>query len=223
MMRLSLVGSSGWLASTYSSRLPLPLVSRTSGVQPWAVCSSPVSSNTLRLSQPTTGVCGPPALVHRVLLASSAKIRWCVGKHVLIRVNLPVAGSYIDRWRLASSSGNTLADGWSDPFLQKSGLAGGRTRAVIQTRPFSSIIGLCVLVWLSQIGASPQYGDGAIGLSFEDGVFGSRTGCLTSVAVLCTGSRIGRKSVLSSVVPKSLPLAFTVGLRRSVEISSCRY
>src|SRR5262249_34470022 len=131
--------------------------------------------------------------VHNVLLASSAKIRWCVGKQVLIRVNLPVAGSYIDRWRLASpSSGNALADGWSDPFLQKSGLAGGRTRAVIQTLPFSSIIGLCVLVWLSQIGASPQYGDDAIGLSFEDGVFGSRTGCLISVAVLCTGSSIGK-------------------------------
>src|SRR6266851_3977819 len=193
------------------------------GDQPCDFSSSPVSSNILRLSHPMTGVCGPPALVHSVLLPSSAKIRWCVGKQVLIKVNVPVAGSYIDRWRLASSSGNTFADGWSDPFLQKSGLAGGRTRAVIQILPFSSIIGLCVLVWLSQMGASPQYGDGAIGLSFEDGVFGSRTGCLTSVAVLCTGSRIGRKSVLSSVVPKSLPLAFSVGVRRSVEISSCSY
>src|SRR5713226_4536409 len=112
------------------------------GDQPCDFCSSPVSSNIFRSSQPKTGVCAPPALVHSVLFVSSAKIRWCVGKQVLIRVNLPVAGSYIDRWRLASSSGNTFADGWSDPFLQKSGLAGGRTRAVIQTRPFSSIIGL---------------------------------------------------------------------------------
>ena len=45
------------------------------------------------------------------------------------------------------SSGNTLADGWSEPFLQKSGLAGGRMRAANQTRPFSSIIGLWWLVW----------------------------------------------------------------------------
>ena len=65
-----------------------------------------------------------------------------MGKHVLMSVNLPVAGSYMDRWRLAFSSGNTFADGWSDPFLQKSGLAGGRTRVVNQTRPFSSIMGL---------------------------------------------------------------------------------
>src|SRR4029077_460145 len=103
--------------------------------------------------------------------------------------------SYIDKWRLASCSGNTLADGWSDPVLQKSGLAGGRARAGIQTRPFSSIIGLCVLVWLSQIGASPQYGDGAIGLSFEDGVFGSRTGCLTSLTGLGPGPGLRQQRV----------------------------
>ena len=120
---------------------------------------------------------------------------------MLIKVNLPVAGSNIERWRFDSASGNTLAEGWSDPFLQKSGFAGGRTRAVIQTRPFSSIIGLWLLVCASQIGSSPQYGDGPIGASFEDGVLGSRTGCFTSVAVLCSGSRIGMKSVLSSVVP----------------------
>ena len=95
---------------------------------------------------------------------------------MLIKVNLPVAGSNIERWRFDSASGNTLAEGWSDPFLQKSGFAGGRTRAVIQTRPFSSIIGLWLLVCASQIGSSPQYGDGPIGASFEDGVLGSRTG-----------------------------------------------
>src|SRR5215510_7796704 len=116
-------------------------------------------------------------------------------------VNLPVVGSYIDRWRLAFSSGNALADGWSEPFLQKSGLAGGRTRAVNQTRPFSSIIGLCMLVWLSQIGLSPHTGEGAIRASFELGVAGSRTGCFTCVAVCAFGSRTGMKSVLSSVAP----------------------
>src|SRR5215470_13973926 len=155
-MRLSLVGSTGWSGSTYSSRLPLPLVSRMNGDQPCDFSSSPVSSNIFRLSQPTTGVCGPPALVHRVWLASYAKFRWCVGKQVLISVNLPVAGSYIDRWRLASCSGKTCADGWLEPRLQKSGLAGARTLAVNQTRPFSSIIGLCVVVSLSQIGSGPQ-------------------------------------------------------------------
>src|SRR6516162_8005198 len=44
-MRRSLLGSNGWFGSVYSSRLPLPLVSRMNGVQPCDFCSSPVSSN----------------------------------------------------------------------------------------------------------------------------------------------------------------------------------
>src|SRR5262245_28469355 len=156
-MRLSLVGSTGAVGPTYSSsRLPLPLVSRISADQPCAFCSSPVSSKTLRLSQPTTPLCGPPALVHSVLLASSANTRWCVGKQVRISVILPVFGSYIDRWRLAVSTGVSFAEGCSEPFLHQSGLAGGPTREVNQTWPFSSIIGLCMLAWLSQITSSPQ-------------------------------------------------------------------
>ena len=75
---------------------------------------------------------------------------------MLISVIFPVFGSYIERWRLAVSIGVSFADGWSEPFLQKSGLAGGRTREVNQTRPFSSNIGLCMLVWLSQMRSSPQ-------------------------------------------------------------------
>src|SRR5207342_120126 len=141
-MRRSLAGSSGWFGSVYSSRLPLPLVSTMNGVQPCDFTSSPVSSNVLRSNQPTTLAPPTPLEVHSVLLASSAKIRWWVGKQVEISVNLSVAGSYIDRWRPALSIGNALADGWSDPFLQKSGLAGGRTRAVNQTRAFSSMSGL---------------------------------------------------------------------------------
>src|SRR6266852_5020310 len=89
-------------------------------------CSSPVASNILRFNHPMTPLPGPPALVHSVLLASSAKTRWCVGKHVLISVS--------------------FADGCSEPFLQKSGFAGAPTREVNQTRPFSSNIGLCMLV-----------------------------------------------------------------------------
>ena len=44
-MRVSFVGSSGWFGSVYSSRLPLPFVSRMSAVQPCDFSSSPVSSN----------------------------------------------------------------------------------------------------------------------------------------------------------------------------------
>src|SRR5512134_1991396 len=94
----------------------------------------------------------PLALVQSVWFASSAKTRWCVAKQVLMSVHLPVAGSYIERWRPARLIGNALADGWLEPFLQKSGLFGWRTRAVNQTRPRSSIIGLWMLALLSQIG-----------------------------------------------------------------------
>src|SRR5436190_10778289 len=69
LTRLSLVGSTGWFGSTYSSRLPLPLVSRMSAVQPCDFAASPVSSNILVFTQPTTPP-PPPLLVHSVLLAS---------------------------------------------------------------------------------------------------------------------------------------------------------
>src|ERR1700682_3685341 len=156
-MRLSLAGSTAWFGSTYpSSRLPLPLVSRMRADQPCDFASSPVSSNILRLSQPTTPLCGPPALVHNVLLASSANTRWWVGKQVRTSVILPDLGSYIERCRVDCSTGVSFAEGWSEPFLQKSGLANWPTREVNQTWPFSSIIGLCMLAWLSQITSSPQ-------------------------------------------------------------------
>jgi hypothetical protein len=74
-----LVGSTGWFGSTKASRLPLPLVSMTIGVQPCEAASSPVSSNFLVSSQPSTPLAGPPAESHSVLLASSANTRWCVG------------------------------------------------------------------------------------------------------------------------------------------------
>jgi hypothetical protein len=59
--------------------------------------------------------------------------------------------------------------------LQKAGLSGGRTREVIQTRPFSSNIGLCTFARLVQIASVPQYGEGAATCAgAARGVFGSR-------------------------------------------------
>src|SRR5258708_1346406 len=116
-------------------------------------------------------------------------------------VNFPVFGSYMESWRFERCTGKVFAGGGSEPFRQNAGFSGPRTREVNQTLPFSSNIGLCGLVWLSQIGSAPQYGDGAIGLFFVEGVFGSRTGTLISLAVCRTGSRTGTKSVLSSVAP----------------------
>src|ERR1700688_1527305 len=118
MMRLSFLGSRGWWASAYSSRLPLPLVSMISGVQPCDFCASPVSRYIFVFSQPTTPLSGPPALVHSVLFASCPKYRCCVLKHVSISENLPVFGSYMESCRPETSSGATLADGRSEPALQ---------------------------------------------------------------------------------------------------------
>src|SRR5688572_719681 len=128
-MRLSFVGSTGSFGSTHSSRLPLPLVSRMNGVQPCDFTSSPVSSNILRLIQPTTLLAAPPLLSHSVLLASSAKTKWCVEKQVLIKVNFFAFGSYIDTWRFSRSRGNTLADGCPNLFCKTRDCpAGGPSR-----------------------------------------------------------------------------------------------
>src|SRR5215208_6736292 len=151
--RLSLLRSTGALGSTYSSRRPFPLMSRISAVHPCARSSSPVWSHSLVLNHPTTG---PPPLVQRVRLASSANIRWCVPKQVPTCFISFVFGSYTARWRPELLSGKSRADGWLDPALQKAGLSGGRTLEVIQTRPVSSDIGLCTFAWLVQIASVPQ-------------------------------------------------------------------
>src|SRR5687767_3925725 len=157
-MRLSLLGSTSAFGSTYSSRRPFPLMSMISGVHPCAFSSSPVSSQSFVFNHPTTG---PPPLVQSVRLASSANIRWCVPKQVEMCFISFVFGSYIARWRPELLSGKRRADGWVDPALQKAGFSGGRTLEVIQTRPFSSNIGLCTFARLVQIGSVPQYGDAA--------------------------------------------------------------
>src|SRR6516164_8232248 len=137
--------------------------------QPCDFTSSPVSSKVLRLSQPITPLGGRRVMDKSVMLASSANTRWWVGKQVRMSVILPLLGSYMEKWRVDCSIGVSFAEGWSEPLRQKSGLANWPTREVNQTRPVSSIIGLCMLAWLSQITSSPQYGDGPRGLSFDVG------------------------------------------------------
>src|SRR5579863_3136973 len=102
---MSLVGSIGWPGSVYSSRFPLPLVSRTNGVQPCDFSASCVSSYILVFSQPTLS---PPGLLNqRVLLASSANMRCCVLVHRSTRSHLPVLGSYMFVCRELFRSGRT--------------------------------------------------------------------------------------------------------------------
>src|SRR5688572_32342228 len=156
-------------------------MSRISAVHPCAFSSSPVSSQTFVFNHPTTG---PPPLVQSVRFASSANIRWCVPKQVEMCFISFVFGSYIARCRPESLSGKRRADGCVDAALQKSGLFGPRTLEVIQTRPFSSNIGLWTFALLFQIGSVPQYGDGpATCCGDEGGMFGSRSVTGTRVTV----------------------------------------
>src|ERR1051325_5393203 len=156
--------------------------------QPRAFSSSPGASNIFVFSQPTTW---PPPLVHSVRFASSANIRWCVPKHVLMCVSCFVFGSYIASWRPEFASGYSFDDTF-DPSLQNAGFSDGRIVDVIQMRPFSSNIGLCTLLRLVQIGSSPQYGEGAAIFCDVGGVLGSRTVSGTRVTALRVGSSTGR-------------------------------
>src|SRR5688572_15639413 len=119
-----------------------------------------------------------------------------------------VLGSSIATWRPERSSGNTFADGWSEPFLQNAGLAGPRTAAASHRRPRLSSIELWLLARVSQIASSPQYAEACIGLSAaawpgpsESGMAGSCTGSLKNVTWWVFGSRIGMLSVLYSGAP----------------------
>src|SRR5438034_8190369 len=80
-------------------------------------------------------------------------------------VSCLVLGSYMASCRPLRLRGNKTAEGWVDPSWQKAGLSLGRIREVIHTLPFSSNIGLCTLARLFQMASSPQYGEGAAGLS----------------------------------------------------------
>src|SRR4030095_6339965 len=129
-------------------------------------------------------------------------------KRVSTNVYCCVLGSSMVTARFVRSSGKSLAEGWSEPFLQKSGLLGPRTVAANHTRPFRSNIPLWLLAFVFQIFSSPQYGDGCMSLSLAawpgpsaSGVFASRTGA-TKFEVACfIGSRIGMMSVLYSADP----------------------
>src|SRR5215467_8892970 len=116
------------------------------GVQPCAFISSPVSSSTLVLTQPRTSAPGPPELAQSVRLASKPNCTWWVGKQVPTMVKFVDAGSNMTTWRFDVLIGNILAEGWSEPAWQNSGLAAGRILAAYQTRAFSSSIRLCGMV-----------------------------------------------------------------------------
>src|SRR5258706_11310952 len=116
-----------------------------------------------------------------------------------------VFGSSIATWRVERSSGKTLADGCSEPFLQTAGLSMPRTVAVSQSRPCLSNIELWLLAFVSQVFSSPQYAEGCNGFTLaacpgpsDSGISGSRTGIRNTDTALVFGSRIGITSGLYS-------------------------
>src|SRR5262245_28377213 len=138
-MRLSFAGSSGWFGSTQASRLPLPLVSTTSGDQPCARPASPVSQNVFVFTQPTSASSFCRLLLSQsVSFASSPKFRWCVPKQVSMNVNCLVRGSYTVTCREFCTkpsgvrvSGYTFAEGCPEAAAQYAGgFFGDRTCAV---------------------------------------------------------------------------------------------
>ena len=134
---------------------------------------------------------------------------------MLISVNLPVFGSYIDEVAVGLFEREELRRGMVRALLAEVRIVPADGLATVnQTRPFSSNIGLCMLVWLSQIGSSPQYGDGAIGLSFEDGVFGSRTGIFTCVALCC--DRVEDREEIRALLGRAVDRA--VGVDRGIAL-----
>src|SRR4029450_5798383 len=103
-----------------------------------------------------------------------------------------VLGSSIDTWRPDRSSGNTLAEGWSEPCLQNAGFSIPRTAAANHTRPCLSNMPLWLLARWLQIFSSPQEAEGAAGFAVADawkggpndsGALGSATGILKNVTL----------------------------------------
>ena len=105
------------------------------------------------LSQPTTPLCGPPALVHKRVVGVVAEIEVMRGEAGVDQrplLGLRIVHRQLPR-RTPSAARPWPTDDRSPP-CRMPGWRAGRMRAVNQTRPSSSIIGLWMLVWLSQIG-----------------------------------------------------------------------
>src|ERR1700693_2236581 len=109
-----------------------------------------------------------------------------------------VLGSSTEACRPDRTSGNAFAEGWSEPFLQKSGFSMPRTAAANQTRPLPSNMPLWLFAFWLQIFPSPHKPDAPIGFAVafgcnggpnDSGAFGSATGILKKVTVLVFGSR----------------------------------
>ena len=108
-------------------------------------------------------------------------------------------------------------------FAERRDRRGARMREVYHRRPCWSNIGLWTVVWLSQMASSPQNGDGCSGLGWP-GVSGSRYGSLhLADGVVHRIEHRADSRGFPRAIRRSGRWRSRVGLRLSVEISSCRY
>ena len=159
-MRLSFAGSTGWFGSTHSSRLPLPLVSMTIGVQP---CDFGLVAGLLELLgvEPAEHAARPgrPRSVHSVLLASSAKIEMV--RRIAGADQRDLAGLRIEHRQMprrGARAGTPWRTDGPSPSCRNPDWAAGRRARSTRPGPFRRYIGLCVVVWPSQIGSVAPVG-----------------------------------------------------------------
>ena len=174
---------------------------------PATFAASPVSSNIFMSSQPTTvpAAAGPQHVVGVVAELQMMRPEAGVDERVL-------HGLGIEHRKMAvrcAPPETALAEGWSEPFLQKAGLFGPRTAAANHTRPFA-IEHAVMVVRL----ARPDLFVAPVRRRLHRLVLAHRRpaypawiahGRRKFVAVFVFGSRTGMTSMLSSVEPYSGP------------------
>ena len=216
--RLSFVGIDRLSGSTYSSRLPLPLVSIMSAVQPcdFIFVAGLVEHLRVQPSDDLAAAARPERVVgvlgeHQVMRAEA---RADVREFLRLRV---VHAS----WRPDCPAGKASpTDGRS--ALHTAGLSAARTADVIHTRPLLVEHRVVHVVRLCHSASSPQYGEGC-------GISGPRrrSGIANRQRHLAGGvvHGIEHGQVVGAQLERAVDRAVRVerGLRRSVETSSCRY
>ena len=131
------------------------------------------------------------------------------------------AGSYTASWRPELSTGVSFAEMRLDPALQNAGLSLARMRDVYHSRPCSSNIGLWTVVWLSQMALRPRTVEAASGWRLSRRV-------RVAVRNLHMADRvvhgIEHRKIVAAFLRRAVdqPVGVQMGLRLSVEISSCR-
>ena len=183
----------------------MPFVSSTNAVHPCAFAASPVSSSILVLIHPTTDRRWSKGVIRIV-----AELQVMSPQQVSTNVAFIVLGSRTVRDRDIRSNGDSFAEGWSEPLLQKLVVGSAHRRRELRDRSGRTCRCGC-WPWYPDLLLAP-IGEGASTLSpaacpgpSASGVSGSRTGAMNCVTVCVFGSRMEMASVEYSAEPNSGP------------------